>query len=180
MIVSSNRLAILDAPHASSGLLYFAVFSRSERLLIEANQELLGALRNEDPRVWQAILERYRATQCARVLLVEQGKSSDTSGMRHQALHDLERATHAYARLTDGRRCELFRLVCQLAKYVAHDVLHEAELRNSFQEAAEINGAIACYGARWAENTVVRALKTGRNDPLPRLARRFRGQEDRG
>jgi hypothetical protein len=177
MSISANRFDMADAPPAPFGLLYFATFSRSQRQLIETNQKLLRRLRNEAPRAWPDILEQYRANQRAGVLPVEQGEPSFTSGMRYQALHDLKQAARAYSRLTDGRRCELYRLVCQLAKYVAHGAVQDAELRDAFQQAAEANGAIGNYGAHWADDTITRALQIGRDDPLPGLARRFRDRE---
>jgi hypothetical protein len=52
-------------------------------------------------------------------------------------------------------------------------------LRGAFLEAAAANGALAKYGAHWADSTITRALRTGANDPLPPLNRKFRKLTER-
>jgi hypothetical protein len=99
---------------------------------------------------------------------------SDDDGMRRQALDDLQAAADALAALTDTRRGQLFGAACQLAKYVAHGVLSEAETCTALREAAAANGSLTRYGRHWADGTIRRALVAGRNDALPTLARRFR------
>jgi hypothetical protein len=162
-----------EAAPAPTELLMHATFSRSERSWIDDQPDLARELRNADSCEWPGIVEQAR-----RAVRTFQRSTvpDDAKGMRRQALHDLYETTQAYTELTDGRRCELFRLICRLAKYVANRVLQPSELRDAFQDAAGQNGALARYGQRWLDDTLARALETGRNDKLPPLARRFRSE----
>lgn len=169
-------IALLNSPPASRGLLYLATFGRTERAEINGNSELKAAIKQAEPSAWVSILDRHRASQRAAILARTAHLAPDDDGMRRQALSDLDTASQRYATLTDGRRSELFRLVCTIAKYVVHDVLTEPEVRAAFLAAAAANGATAKHGLRWAEHTITRALAKGRNDPLPPLARQFRSE----
>jgi hypothetical protein len=160
-----------EAPPAPPELSIVATFSRTERRWIDGQPDLARELRNAHPQQWSGIVEQARRA----VRTIQRSTvPDDAKGMRRQALHDLSEATQAYAELADGRRCELFRWACRLAKYVAHGVLQTAELRDAFQGAANQNGALPRYGQRWLDDTIARALEAGRNDDLPPLARRFR------
>ncbi len=162
-----------EAAPAPSELLMHATFSRSERSWIDCQPDLARELRTSHPQQWPGLVEQARR---AVRTIQRSALPDDAKGMRRQALHDLHEAIRAYAELTDGRRCELFRLICRLAKYVANRVLQPAELRDAFQSAADQNGALARYGQRWLDDTIARALEAGRDDDLPPLARRFRAR----
>ena len=160
-----------EAADAPLDLLLAATLSARDRALIAQEPDLRWEIRNSDPSEWGKHVQRYRASQRSEIPVVV---TEDASGMRRQAAHDLHEATTAYGALSDGRRNELFRQVCLLAKYVVNGVLTADELRAAFLSAAELNGALARHGARWFEDTIGRGLELGRNDKLPPLARRFR------
>ncbi len=159
------------APHR---LLYLATFNDTERAVIKACADLREALRDAEPADWSGILQRHQAAQREALARRTAHLSHDGEGMRAQAAHDLAEAAAEYSSRQDGRREALFTTACRLARYVANDVLPEAELRSALREAAAANGALAKYGARWLDDTITRALARGRNDVLPPLARRFR------
>ena len=103
-------------------------------------------------------------------------EATDLDGMRAQALSDIREAAGAYAELIDGRRSQLYGMVCRIGKYVANGIVTEAELRAMSHEAAEANGGISKHGRGWANATITSALRSSRSDALPLLARRFRSK----
>jgi len=166
-------IALLEAPPAPLGLLYLATFSRAERAEIAAAPDLMAAIRAASPADWPSLVDQYRRLRRSAKLTCPTHREGDSGGMRRQALNDLRRVAGNYAALTDGRRNELFRASCRLAKYVVHNVIGEAELRAALLDASAANGALAKYGLRWLEATIARGLAFGGNDELPPLARRF-------
>lgn len=165
-----------DAPPAPSGLLYVATFSRQERAEIAASSYLMDAIRGSSSAEWTAVMRQHRAAQHATALVRRAHLPADGDGMRRQAVEDLRRATNELATLADGRRGRLYGSACCLAKYVAHRVLSEDEVYAALREATAANGALRRYGRHWAEGTIRRGLRAGRNDSLPPLARRFRSK----
>jgi hypothetical protein len=167
-------IPIFDASPAPRGLLYLATFSKRERDEITSSPRLMAAIRTGSPAEWPDIIWQHREAQrleaCRRIAAT----ALDEDGLRQQALHDLQAAANALAVLTNCRRGQLFGVACRLAKYVAHQVLSEAETCALLREAAAANGSLTRYVQRWADSTIRRALLAGRNDALPPLARRFR------
>jgi hypothetical protein len=165
-----------SAALAPRELLYLATFSAAERGVIESQPDLRASVRNADPGDWIEILRRFQAVQRS-VLAQRMGcASADAVGLRAQALHDLEEASHNYALLQDDRRNSLFKVAARLARYVAHQILSEEEVRTALVDAAIANGAVRQHGLEWADGCITRALALGRNDPPPLLARRFRSE----
>lgn len=163
-----------NASPAPRALLYLATFSKAERAVIGATPELKRAIRESGPADWPRILEQYQSRQRAAIAQRVTMLADDAEGLRAQAVHDLREAASAYAGLHDGRRGELFNIAARLARYVAHRILSDAELRSALREAAAANGALAQHGAYWCDGCITRALRLGAKDPLPPLARRFR------
>ena len=165
---------LADASPAPSALLYFATFNISEREEIAANSNLCAAIKVATAADWTSILERHRKEKTDAIRARMASEAPDLDGMRAQALSDIREAAGAYAELTDGRRSQLYGMVCRIGKYVANGIVTEVELRAMFHEAAEANGAISKHGRGWANATITSALRASRSDALPPLARRFR------
>lgn len=169
-------VSFASAAPAPRELLYLATFSAAERAVIESQPDLRASVRNADPGDWIEILRRFQAVQRS-VFAQRMGRvSADSVGLRAQALHDLQEASRNYALLQDGRRNSLFKYAARLARYVAHQILSEAEVRSALADAAIVNGAVRAHGIDWADSCITRALALGRNDPPPLLARRFRSE----
>ena len=167
-------IPIFDAPPAPRGLVYLASLSKRERDEIAHSPQLMAAIRASSPAEWPGIIRQHREAQHAATRARVATTALDEDGLRQQALHDLQAAANALAALTDNRRGQLFGVACRIAKYVAHNVLSEAESCAALREAAASNGSLTRYGQRWVDSTIRRALIAGRNDTLPALARRFR------
>ena len=167
-------ISFADAPPAPVGLIFLATFSTKERAEIATCSHLTSAIRAASAAEWPVLIRRHREGKYAAALKRVAALRADNDGMRRQAIDDLKRAADTLAALSDNRRGQLFVLACRLARYVANDVLSEAEICNALRGAASANGSLTRYGYRWADNTVKRALIAGRNDALPMLARRFR------
>lgn len=168
------RQDIADAYPAPRELVYLATFGSRERAAIATDSELREAIRGADDSEWRQILEKHREQQAARIRDRLAADPPDGKAMRRQAIHDLRAEAGRYATMKDGRRNELFRAVCRIAKYTAHGVLTATEIAQTFLAATEANGALARYGATWVQDTVRRALERGAHDLLPPLAREFR------
>jgi hypothetical protein len=165
---------VIEAPYAPRHLIYFATFSKRERIEIVGSPELSAAIKETQTSEWPAILEVHRQAKLKRLTARSAPASADA--MRRQALSDLNEAAASYAALTDGRRNGLFRVAAQLARYVVNGVLTEVELRSALGEAASANGANQ-HGPAWFDGVIRRALAYGARDHLPPLANRFRGAE---
>lgn len=168
------RRDLADSYPAPRELVYLATFGTRERAAIAADGKLCEAIRAADPSEWRQIVEGHREQQAARIRDRMAADPPDGEAMRRQAIHDLRAEAGRYATLKDGRRNELFRAVCRVAKYATHGVLAESEIAETFVAATEANGALARYGATWVHDTVRRALERGAHDLLPPLAREFR------
>ena len=166
----TDLLIAHEAPH---GLVYLAMFNARERAEIACSHTLLAAIRTTSPAKWRTIVQDYRAQRAADMRIPAAHTWLDSDAMQRQARADLHSEVNRYAALKDGRRNELFRAVCRIAKYAAHGVLKTAEVEESFAAAAEANGALTRYGSTWLSGTVKRGLERGANDALPPLARRF-------
>lgn len=168
------RHDLADASEAPCELLYLATFNARERAEIGANSDLERAIRAAPASEWRRFLDAHRAEKAARIRARITVEPPDDDAMHRQARHDLLAESGCYAALQDGRRNEMYRAVCRVAKYAANGVLADAEIAEAFVAAAEANGALARYGAAWVRGTVRRALECGTNDALPPLAREFR------
>lgn len=165
---------LAEAPEAPRDLLYIATFGSSERAEIVATAKLEREIHSASASEWRQHLDAHRAAKAARIRARITSDPPDDDAMRRQAFHDLRAEAAKYAILHDGRRNELFRSVCRVAKYAANGVLAAAEIVEAFITASEANGAIARYGVAWVRGTVQRGLERGTNDALPPLAREFR------
>jgi hypothetical protein len=165
---------LTEASAAPRELLYLAAFNARERSEIAATGDLERAIEAAPASEWRRLLDAHRAEKAERIRARMAARPSDSDAMRRQAGHDLSAEAGRYATLKDGRRNELFRAVCRVAKYAANGVLAAAEIVEAFVAAAEANGALARYGLAWVRGTVQRALQCGADDPLPPLARKFR------
>ncbi|MCB1506354.1 MAG: bifunctional DNA primase/polymerase [Hyphomicrobiaceae bacterium] len=169
----SQNVDLRDLAPAPRDLVLLATFNTRERAVIAKDSRLNCKIRSVEPSDWRAAFESHQAHNRNRFRADIASPPSEAGAMRRQALSDLENAADAYARLTDGRRTVLFTIACRVAKYTAHCVLTEHEVRSAFRGAATANGALAKYGPAWLDKTICRALDLGRNDRLPALARRF-------
>ena len=165
-----------DASPAPRGLLTLATFNAPERGLIRADANLRQSLRDASASEWLRIMGSYRARQRLPPAL----DPTDATGMRAQALHDLEQVTAELSTLQDGRRNETFRAAARVGKYVANAQLSYAEVLQALREAARSNGSLQKHGDRWLTGCVARALRMAQNDPLPPLARQFRSASTSG
>ena len=168
------RHDLADACEAPRELLFLATFNARERSEIAATSDLARAMHAAPALDWRKLLDAYRAVKTERIRARIAADPPDDDAIRRQAFHDLRAESGRYATLQDGRRNELFRAVCRVAKYAANGVLAAAEIVEVFVAAAEANGALARYGATWVRGTVQRALERGARDQLPPLAREFR------
>lgn len=168
------RHDLTDAYPAPRELVYLATFGTRERAAIAADSELWDAIRATDASEWRQIVDRHREQQAVPNRNRMAADPPDGEAMRRQAIHDLRAEAGRYATLNDGRRNELFRAACRVAKYATHGVLAASEIAEIFVASAEANGALARYGATWVHDTVRRALERGAYDRLPPLAREFR------
>ena len=100
--------------------------------------------------------------------------------MRRQAMADLYDRAARLAATIDGRKAELFRAACSLGKYAAAGVLNEAEITAELLAAWSRSGALQMHGEPYGRQQIVAGLKIAARDPLPILARRFRGIETPG
>lgn len=165
---------LADAFRAPRELLYLATFNARERVEIAASNDLDREIHVAPASEWRRLLDAHRANKAERIRMRIAVQPPTGKAMRRQARHDLLAETSRYAELQDGRRNELFRAVCRVAKYAANDVLAAAEIAEAFALAAQVNGVVARYGTTWVHDTVRRALERGTNDALPLLARKFR------
>lgn len=165
---------LAEAFEAPRELLYLATFSARERAEIAATVDLECVIRAAPASEWRQLLDANRAAKAASIRAHIAANPPDDDAMRRQALHDLRAEADRYAEMQDGRRNELFRAVCRVAKYSANGVLASGEIVEAFAAAAGVNGALDRYGSTWVRGTVGRALERGANDSLPPLAREFR------
>lgn len=166
---------IRDARPALDDLVFLATFNKRDRKLIGLTPQLSAAIWAAQPVEWLPIMEGHQKAERERAAeRIRHTLPPDAEGMRRQALADLHDGASTLAEMTDGRRNELFRVACRLAKYAANDVLSEAEILAALEDACAANGALGAHGRRFVEQTVRSALVRGQNDDLPPLARRFR------
>ena len=179
--------ALQNVQPAPRGLLYLATFNRAQRHRIKADPALLAALREAATSDWQGVFDAHQLefSQALKRSGAEFSESLKEGGglassYRRQAIHDLTASADGLANLSDGRRAAIFAVSCGVAKYVGNDILTAAEVQAALSSAWAACGGAAKYGQAFAEGAIRRALDLGRNDPLPPLARQFRGKTNSG
>lgn len=170
-LIDDNGDGIFAAGYAPRELVYLGTFNRREREAIMAHPKLRAAIREALPAQWSGIMQAYRDAEADR--LASRRPEATDGALRRQALHDINEAAREYAGRKDGRRNGLFSVACKVARYAAHRVISEQELRAELQQAAMANGALSAHGHHWFNDTLRRALAYGARDALPIVARRF-------
>jgi len=98
----------------------------------------------------------------------------DFDGYKRQALADLHEMKAMVSSMADGRHQAPFKKACVLGKYVAHNLLSEAEVEGALIDAAEANGSLSEYGRKDLVKQIARGLKRAKGDGLPPLHNKHR------